>query len=671
MNQSADMSVDYTWQEANQRYLTTALRIVLEALECHAARSESAGESIRKAKMSTCAQDALAKIATKMSAPPALEALGAIFCLSPFERDTLLLCAGMELDSKFRPLCAAAQGEPNRPWPTWSLALAALPNPHWSAITAAGPLRRWRLIEIGPGDLLTTSSLRIDERVLHYLTGISYLDDRLISIIEPVCATADLVPSHRLVTEHIIAKWLQTTNKSSLPVVQLWGDEFATMQSIAAAACADLGLKLHAISASTLPTAPAELEATWRLWERESALLSSALLLAFEESEPSNVAFENTIRRVIESARMPLIVTARTRWPIRRRPIISFEVRKPSCAEQRATWEGMLGDASTELNGQLDRLVSQFNLNVPTIRFVCANAKANDQLPHLTCGLPIRLWDACRIQARPQLRELGQCIEPTATWEDLVLPTLQLEVLHDIAVQVRNRAKVYETWGVARKSARGLGISALFFGPSGTGKTITAEVLANELRLDLFRIDLSAVVSKYIGETEKNLRRVFDAAEEGGAVLAFDEADALFGKRSEVKDSHDRYANIEISYLLQRMETYRGLAILTTNMKNALDTAFLRRIRFFVQFPFPDAAQRAEIWRRIFPKETPTADLDIVQLARLNVPGGNIRNIAVNGSFLAAESGEPVRMVHLLRAARAEYSKMEKSMTEAEVGGWK
>ena len=235
---------------------------------------------------------------------------------------------------------------------------------------------------------------------------------------------------------------------------------------------------------------------------------------------------------------------------------------------------------------------------------------------------------------------------------------------------MRQRTTVYEAWGFAAKGSRGLGISALFAGASGTGKTMAAEVLAGELRLDLYRIDLSQVVSKYIGETEKNLRRVFDAAEEGGAILLFDEADALFGKRSEVKDSHDRYANIEVSYLLQRMEAYRGLAILTTNMKNALDTAFLRRLRFIVQFPFPDAAQRAEIWRRIFPADTPTDGLDIAKLARLNVAGGNIRNIALNAAFLAADAGQPVRMGHLLRAARSEYAKLEKVPAAAEIGGW-
>jgi SpoVK/Ycf46/Vps4 family AAA+-type ATPase len=198
---------------------------------------------------------------------------------------------------------------------------------------------------------------------------------------------------------------------------------------------------------------------------------------------------------------------------------------------------------------------------------------------------------------------------------------------------------------------------------------MAAEVLAAELRLDLYRIDLSQVVSKYIGETEKNLRRIFDTAENSGALLLFDEADALFGKRSEVRDSHDRYANIEVSYLLQRMEAYRGLAILTTNMKDALDPSFLRRLRFVVQFPFPDAGARAQIWRRVFPARTPTAGLDVERLARLQIPGGNIRNIALNAAFLAAEASTPVTMSHVLNAARTEYAKLERTPARAELEG--
>ena len=242
-----------------------------------------------------------------------------------------------------------------------------------------------------------------------------------------------------------------------------------------------------------------------------------------------------------------------------------------------------------------------------------------------------------------RLDDLAQRIEPVASWDDLVLPEPQLAILRQIAAHVRQRLRVYEDWGFADKSARGLGISVLFSGESGTGKTMAAEVLANELRLDLYRIDLSSMVSKYIGETEKNLRRVFDAAEDSGAILLFDEADALFGKRSEVKDSHDRYANIEVSYLLQRMEAYRGLAILTTNLKNALDHRLSAppALRRAIPVSGP-AAARTDLARRISARRRHSMRIDHAKLARLNVAGGNIRNIALNAAFLAAESAQPV-----------------------------
>jgi len=269
------------------------------------------------------------------------------------------------------------------------------------------------------------------------------------------------------------------------------------------------------------------------------------------------------------------------------------------------------------------------------------------------------------------LERLAQRIDAKATWDAIVLPQEERALLRQIARQVRQRGRVYEDWGFRQTMNRGLGISALFAGESGTGKTMAAEVIANDLRLHLYRIDLSAVVNKYIGETEKNLRRVFDAAEDSSAILFFDEADALFGKRSEVKDSHDRYANLEISYLLQRIEAYRGLAILTTNMKASLDHAFLRRLRFLVGFPFPAAGEREEIWRRAFPPQTPLhPKLDWTALARLAVSGGNIANIAVDAAFRAAHDDAPVSMAHLLGAARAECLKVEKQLSEHETRGW-
>jgi SpoVK/Ycf46/Vps4 family AAA+-type ATPase len=229
---------------------------------------------------------------------------------------------------------------------------------------------------------------------------------------------------------------------------------------------------------------------------------------------------------------------------------------------------------------------------------------------------------------------------------------------------------VLDDWGFAHRDGRGLGISALFHGPSGTGKTLAAEVIARRLGFDLIRVDLSQVVSKYIGETEKNLSRIFDAADRGGCVLLFDEADALFGKRSEVRDSHDRYANIEVGYLLQRIEAFRGLAILTTNLKQVLDPAFMRRLRFVVAFPFPDTAERKKIWERSFPAATPREHIDFDRVARLQVTGGNIRSIALHAAFLAAAERAPVSMRHLWKASRDECARIEKAVTAAEIGGW-
>jgi hypothetical protein len=665
-------TVPNTWHEANQRYLSAALAALRAALERHAASpgKKDGPETPQEPERASWETD------EAMPAPPALESLAAAFGLSRFERDLLLLCAGMELDSGFAALCAEAQGDDRRTYPTFGLALAALPGAHWSALTPASPLRRWRLLEVGAGDALTKSPLRVDERVLHHLAGTPHLDERLAGVVEALRLTSrDLVPSHRELAEGVVATWERASGESAPPVVQLCGDEGAAKRTIAAAACEALGLGLAEVSARAIPSNPDELEAMLRLLEREVALGVGALLLDCEELESQDPARQASVGRLIEGASYPLVVAARERRPTPRRPMVTLDVRKPTVGEQRALWDAALARGGPDgvplhPNGHVGALASQFSLSAPTIRAVSAEASTRVAGGRDGDDLAGIVWDACRSQARPRLDGLAQRIEPAATWDDLVLPPQQLLTLREIPAHVRQRSRVYEAWGFAARGTRGLGIGALFSGGSGTGKTMAAEVLAGELRLDLYRIDLSQVVNKYIGETEKNLRRLFDAAEEGGAVLLFDEADALFGKRSEVKDSHDRYANIEVSYLLQRMESYRGLAILTTNMKGALDAAFLRRLRFTVHFPFPDAAQRAEIWRRVFPAATPTEGLNAGELARLNVSGGNIRNIALNAAFLAADAGEPVRMPHLLRAARSECAKLEKPLTEAEIGGW-
>jgi hypothetical protein len=657
-----------SWHEANQHHLAVALARLREVLQRHAAREEAPPGQPASAPQCGAATSQVTPWEADGVAPrSALEVVCSAFALSPFERDILLLCAGIELDASFALLCAAAQGDPRRPYPTFSLALAALPEAHWSALTPVAPLRHWRLIELGSGDTVTTSLLRIDERVLHYLTGVAYLDERLRPLLEPLRAAEELPPSHHAIARRIADLWSLAEHAGAWPAVLLCGPAQAGKRAIAAAAGAALGLQVYTLHAADLPHTAAERQALAHLWERETLLSGSALLLDCEALDSPDIL--RTAIAFLESVRGMVLVTSREPFHASQRPCLCLDICKPSAAEQKTLWQSALGRHAASLNGQVEAVVTQFNLDVRGIHAASAQV-----FQHLSTGsedgsAPL-LWDACRVQARPRLDDLAQRIESAAVWDDLVLPEVQRQILRDIATHVRQRATVYETWGFAAKGTRGLGISALFAGPSGTGKTMAAEVLAHALRLDLYHIDLSAVVSKYIGETERNLRRVFDAAEEGGAILLFDEADALFGKRSEVKDSHDRYANLEVSYLLQRMEAYRGLAILTTNMKTALDQAFLRRLRFVVQFPFPDVAQRAEIWRGIFPVHTPTEDLEIQKLARLNIAGGNIRNIALHAAFLAADAGVPVRMAHLVLAARSEYAKLEKPLTEAEVAGW-
>lgn len=494
----------------------------------------------------------------------------------------------------------------------------------------------------------------------------------LVTFPEPEPQPHPLPPSQQAIADRLITTWSQTPG--TLPLLQLCGAESTTKHQIVGTICDTLGFNLGLINAAVLPTLPPELHQLRQRWQREAILGNRVLCLDCDTLATADPGKTAAISLLIETLQTPCILSTPERLPLRQQTVVSFDVPRLGFQEQKSIWETHLGPAANELNGQLTKLVSQFNLSPTTIQTACLQVTSTSELSHSfqggLGGISTQLWEFCRSQARPRLDDLAQRIDTTATWEDLVLPDTQREVLSDIATHLQQRSKVYHDWGFATKGSRGFGITALFHGDSGTGKTMAAEVLAQQFCLDLYRIDLSAVVSKYIGETEKNLARIFDAAETGGAILLFDEADALFGKRTEVKDSRDRNANVEVSYLLQRMEAYSGLAILTTNLKNALDTAFLRRIRFMVEFPFPTAQYRAQIWQRIFPPQTPTEELDYQKLGQLQVAGGNIRNIALNAAFMAADADESLMMKHILQAAQRDYLKLQKILTKEEVKGW-
>jgi AAA+ superfamily predicted ATPase len=656
------------WLQANQTDLLAHIAVVKQLL------AQQAGDSTASSPLGS-PPNAAADAGRFADRPPALTRLAEAFGLSPFECDTLLLCAGMELDGAVPALCAAAHGDPARPHPTFSLAIAALPGAHWSALSPEAPLRRWRLIEIGNGPVLTRAPLRIDERVLHFLVGIHHLDERLAALVDPLppIEAETLVPSQAVIAEQVAEIWSEAVRGRDLTVLQLCGAA-PDCRPIAAAAATLLGLRAASLPAERLPVGATDLDSLLRLWEREAVLSGLGVLVVdCDDSIPVESdaarARGSAVTLLLERAAGPVILREREPRRIANRPATMLDVTHPTSDEQLAVWRDTLGDRLPD-GDALAAAAGQFSLSLPAIRAISVEARAQAAVSPPAGDIAATVWDLCRRRLRGALDGLAQRIESDQHWDDLVLPPEQKQTLRMIAAQLRQRSTVYDRWGFAQKSRRGLGISALFYGPSGTGKTMAAEVLANELRLDLYHIDLSRIVSKYIGETETNLRRVFDAAEENGAILLFDEADSLFGPRSEVKDSHDRYANIEVSYLLQRMEAYRGLAVLTTNTRSALDPAFLRRIRFAVPFQFPDAPQRAAVWRQVFPSATKTSGLDSERLARLRVAPGNIRNIALNAAFLAAETGEPVQMHHLREATQAEYAKLERRLTLAESEAW-
>ncbi|WP_072620749.1 ATP-binding protein [Spirulina major] len=580
--------------------------------------------------------------------------------LSSFEAEIVLLGAAMELDPHCATLCAEIAGNPEHTYPTLALALALFPDAVWDVLSPQRPLLQWRLFRFDATAGLTQARLTLDPRILCYLLDVPAFDRTLSVWMHPLSLeTIALPPSRQAIADQVIPVW----RSGHYPLVQLCSTDQQSKAAIAATIAQALGLQIYQLPISNLSSDREALATLKQQWLRE-AILSQAILFIDADAQTRPDQGE-AIANFVAGLSVPIILSNHSRQTLNGQTPLTFELRPLPYPEKRQLWHTYLGDRAADLNGHLDPLITQFSLNSHTIQAACA-AVQDSPVPELRD----RLWNYCRTQARPRLDHLAQRINCTATWDDLILPDRELKILRDIASHVQQRAKVYEKWGFASKSGRGLGITALFAGASGTGKTMAAEVLAQEFQLDLYRIDLSAVSSKYIGETEKNLRQIFDAAEAGSAVLLFDEADALFGKRTQVKDSHDRHANLEVSYLLQRMEAYQGLAILTTNLRDSLDQAFVRRLRFMLTFPFPKAEHRYAIWQRIFPPQTPTQALDYDELAQLEVAGGNIRAIALNAAFVAAEAHEPIHMKHLLKAVRVEYLKIGQPLTGIDLDAW-
>jgi hypothetical protein len=617
------------WSAANHRHLAAALDELGHRLDPEAAEPAP-------------------RTAWTLPEPPALDALRDGFGLTGFERDVLLLCAGVELDTGFARACGKAHGEPGRTVASFGLALSTLDSPHWDAISPAAPLRARRLVALSHPESPAAGTLRVEERVLHALVGLDYLDPAIASLASPA------PPAE---TEHVAATTLaRHWADSSTPHVAVLGRHRADLLAIAATASARSGRRPVVLDGADLPQDVRQRNELAALCERESRLTATAWILDLVEAD--DAARLAGVRLAVRLTTPVAIIATRPppgpAWP-------SITVPAATVADRVLLWHDVADQVPAP---EVTRLAAQFDLDADTVRAVVSTAKVAGEVT------ADGLWRACQSHARPGIDAVAQRVESRVGWAGLVLPAHQLTRLRRLVAHVRHRHLVLDGWGFAAHGDRGLGTAALFAGPSGTGKTLAAEVLAGELGLDLYRVDLSRVVSKYVGETEKNLAKLFDAADAGGAILLFDEADALFGKRGEVTDSRDRYANMEVGYLLQRIETYRGLAILTTNLKDSLDPAFQRRLRFVVEFPFPDARSRAAIWRTAFPAATPTRDLDHDLLAQLTISGAAIRDTALSAAYLAADAGDAVSMAHVLEAARAEYAKLDRRLTGTEVSGW-
>jgi len=605
------------------------------------------------------------------AAPAALDVLVHLFGLSRFERDVLLLALAPELDASFERLYAYLQDDVTRRHATPQLAMTLFANSQDSrdlhdCFMTDAPLRRLGLMErddvVHPAPGFASRPLRVDERLLDLLLGVNHLEQRLAGYVQPVADALIASTDRELVGR--IAAWAQS-NPARLVAraVNLVGGVDGKSQHLARAACDMLGIALFQLDAASLPSPPAERREFLRLIEREAMLLQTALYVDLDSARSEE---RRALIADLGRLRAFLFVGSAVRWPAERETL-AVTVHKPGASEQAELWRQAL--AETAPDHEISALVEQFDLGPSHIGRAVAVARETAGLGTPGAAPSLHdLWQACELEAAPRLDELAQRITPCYGWDDIVLPIEPFQQLREIEAQVAHRSRVYQDWGFGAKLNRGRGISALFAGQSGTGKTMAAEVLARSLRLDLYRIDLAGVVSKYIGETERNLRSIFAAAERGGVILFFDECDALFGKRSEVKDSHDRYANIEVNYLLQRMEDFRGLAILATNRRSALDSAFVRRLRFIIDFPFPDAAHRRRIWQSVFPPQAELQEIDFAWLARFEIPGGHIRNIALAAAFLAADEGASIGMLHVMRAARREYTKMDRIVQEADFG---
>ncbi len=609
--------------------------------------------------------------------------LTAACALDPFALDTLLICLAPQFDLRYERLYGYLQDDVTQKYPTINLVLDLLCPPgaarleQLSHFAEHAPLFTYRLLtrvptgKDDPGSLLGRP-LMADPAIVAWLLGQYQPPEELKewSSLHPPTATENEALLARTVWQGL--RTILRQNSGRPPLLVFHGPDQATQHAAARLSAAQLERPLLQVTlAPAIERGLPPLTAI-QLALRDARLNAALPYLTGWDACMSKDEPATALLTELYNYPSPLIVSSATLWqaqgPARERALLWVDFPLPEYTQRLTLWKHFTALALPATLLDYTALASQFTLSTAQISSAVATARdlAVQQ------GRSPRIEDffaAARAHSNPRLADLARKITPRYSWSDIILPTDQLCILQEIVAAVRGRAKVLEEWKVGQRLAASNGVAILFAGPPGTGKTMAAEVIAAELGLDLYKIDLSTIVSKYIGETEQNLERIFNEAQSSNAILFFDEADALFGKRSEVKDAHDRYANIEVSYLLQRMEAYDGVTILATNLRANLDEAFTRRLQFAIDFPFPEEDDRQRIWETLFPPDAPRApDLDFALLARrFKLAGGNIRNIIVTAAFLAAADNHPITMRHLLHAARRELQKIGRLVKESDM----
>lgn len=625
--------------------------------------------------------------ALEIQADSRLAGLQQTFELSAFDLDLIAIALAPELDRRYDRLYAYLQDDVRCKRPSVDLALnllcptAADKLTRRSHFSTDAPLMRHRLLHLVAESDRTKPTLlaqeyHLDEQVVRFLLHQPGLDGRLASfcqLLHPIASFTDLYlnPEIQLALTTLVKADWQTQTPLQL---YFQGCDLISQHLTAKALAATVNAPLLSVDLAKIADNKADFAPHLNLIFREAWFQKALLYLDGLDAianEPTFV-YDDLMSAIAQHKSITILAGTQPGIPPAHVSVefITVPFAIPDFTQRRICWQTQLKTANISIDPtELDALCDRFRLTpsqiTSAIKNTCNTARwqtAAQKNPDPT----LLLFAAARAQSGRDLTALARKIEPQYTWDDIVLPADHKTQLREICNQTQYRNLVLNEWGFDRKLSLGKGLNVLFSGPPGTGKTMAAEVIARELQLDLYKIDLSQIVSKYIGETEKNLNRIFTAAANSNAILLFDEADAIFGKRSEVKDAHDRYANIEIGYLLQKMEEYEGLAILTTNLRSNMDDAFVRRLRFIIEFPFPNEQQRRQIWEKVWPDPTPCSpDLNLDLLARrFEITGANIRNIALAAAFLAADDGRVIHMPHLFQAIRREYQKLGRILME-------